>query len=157
VVRVPGYRSEMYCASCEVRTEFIYFIWQNVDRLCGLVVRVPIEGLEWGPLSLVEYNWGATWKKQIEVPKYKIENTAVRILRSDHSTLLYQQNMALISPTNEGRSVYFAPALKPRSYYYIHDRKTCILINVLTNTMIPSLKISHGLNDKGDRYLISLP
>jgi hypothetical protein len=24
VVRVPSYRTEMYCASCEVRTEFIY-------------------------------------------------------------------------------------------------------------------------------------
>jgi hypothetical protein len=24
VVRVPGYRAEMYCAFCEVRTEFIY-------------------------------------------------------------------------------------------------------------------------------------
>jgi hypothetical protein len=24
VVRVPGYITEMYCASCEVRTEFIY-------------------------------------------------------------------------------------------------------------------------------------
>jgi hypothetical protein len=24
VVRVPGYTSEMYCVSCEVRTEFIY-------------------------------------------------------------------------------------------------------------------------------------
>jgi hypothetical protein len=24
VVRVPGYTTEMYCASCEVRTEFIY-------------------------------------------------------------------------------------------------------------------------------------
>jgi hypothetical protein len=24
VVRVPGYRTEMYCASCEVQTEFIY-------------------------------------------------------------------------------------------------------------------------------------
>jgi hypothetical protein len=24
VVRVPGYKTEMYCASCEVRTEFIY-------------------------------------------------------------------------------------------------------------------------------------
>jgi hypothetical protein len=23
VVRVPGYRTEIYCASCEVRTEFI--------------------------------------------------------------------------------------------------------------------------------------
>jgi hypothetical protein len=26
VVRVPGYRMEMYCVSCEVRTEFIYLI-----------------------------------------------------------------------------------------------------------------------------------
>jgi hypothetical protein len=24
MVRVPGYTTEMYCASCEVRTEFIY-------------------------------------------------------------------------------------------------------------------------------------
>jgi hypothetical protein len=24
VVRVPGYRTEMYCVSCEVRTKFIY-------------------------------------------------------------------------------------------------------------------------------------
>jgi hypothetical protein len=24
VVRVPGYGTEMYCVSCEVRTEFIY-------------------------------------------------------------------------------------------------------------------------------------
>jgi hypothetical protein len=24
VVRIPGYRSEMYCVSCEVRTEFLY-------------------------------------------------------------------------------------------------------------------------------------
>jgi hypothetical protein len=24
VVRVSGYRTEMYCVSCEVRTEFIY-------------------------------------------------------------------------------------------------------------------------------------
>jgi hypothetical protein len=39
VVRVPGYRTEMYCVSCEVRNEFIY--QKKVDRLCGLVVRVP--------------------------------------------------------------------------------------------------------------------
>jgi hypothetical protein len=41
VVRVPGYRSEKYCDSCEVRNEFMYVIWKKVDRLCGLVVRVP--------------------------------------------------------------------------------------------------------------------
>jgi hypothetical protein len=41
VIRVPGYRAEMYCVSCEVRTEFIYVMQKKVDRLCGLVVRVP--------------------------------------------------------------------------------------------------------------------
>jgi hypothetical protein len=41
VVRVPGYRTEMYCVSCEVRTEFMYFTYKKVNRLYGLVVRVP--------------------------------------------------------------------------------------------------------------------
>jgi hypothetical protein len=41
VVRVPGYTTEMYCASCEVRTEFIYVMQKKVDRLCGLVFRIP--------------------------------------------------------------------------------------------------------------------
>jgi hypothetical protein len=41
VVRVPGYITEMYRASSEVRTEFIYVMQKKVDRLCGLVVRVP--------------------------------------------------------------------------------------------------------------------
>jgi ribosomal protein S26 len=39
VVRVPDYRTEMYCVSCEVGTEFIY-VKKKVDRLCGLVVSV---------------------------------------------------------------------------------------------------------------------
>jgi hypothetical protein len=41
VVNVPGYGTEMYCGSCELRTVFIYVVWKNVDRLCGLAVRVP--------------------------------------------------------------------------------------------------------------------
>jgi hypothetical protein len=40
VIRVPGYRTEMYCASCEVRTEFIYVMLKKVDRFCRLVVTV---------------------------------------------------------------------------------------------------------------------
>jgi hypothetical protein len=39
VVRVPGYTTEMYCVSCEVRTEFMYVMYKKVDRLCGLVFR----------------------------------------------------------------------------------------------------------------------
>jgi hypothetical protein len=31
VVRVPGYTTEMYCASCEVRTEFIYVMKKKSD------------------------------------------------------------------------------------------------------------------------------
>jgi hypothetical protein len=41
VVRVPDCRTEMYCVSCEVRTECIYAMYKKVDRHCGLVVRVP--------------------------------------------------------------------------------------------------------------------
>jgi hypothetical protein len=41
VVRVPGYTTDMYCASCEVRTKIMYVMWKKVDRLCGLVARVP--------------------------------------------------------------------------------------------------------------------
>jgi hypothetical protein len=83
VVRVPGYATEMYWVSCEVRTEFIYVIEKKIDRLCGLVVRVP-GCRSRGPGSISgatrfslrssgsgtrstqprEYNWGATWKKK---------------------------------------------------------------------------------------------
>jgi hypothetical protein len=41
VVRLPGYTTELYCVSCEVRTELIYVMQKKVDRLCVLVVRVP--------------------------------------------------------------------------------------------------------------------
>jgi hypothetical protein len=33
VVRVPGYRTEMYCVSCDVRTEFIYYVEQSKPPL----------------------------------------------------------------------------------------------------------------------------
>jgi hypothetical protein len=47
VVRVPGCITEMYCVSCEARTEFIYsYVMKKVDRFCGLVVTVPGYGTE---------------------------------------------------------------------------------------------------------------
>jgi hypothetical protein len=46
VVRVTDYTKEMYCASYEVRTEFMYVMWKKVDRLCGLVARVPANTTE---------------------------------------------------------------------------------------------------------------
>jgi hypothetical protein len=39
MVRVLGYWKEIN-VSCEVRTEFIHVMYKEVDRLCGLVVRV---------------------------------------------------------------------------------------------------------------------
>jgi hypothetical protein len=41
VVRVPSYTTEMYCASCEARSDFIYDMQKKVDCLYGLVVTVP--------------------------------------------------------------------------------------------------------------------
>jgi hypothetical protein len=56
---------------------------QDIDRLCGLVVRAPgyrsrgpgfysrryqifweVVGLEWGPTKPREDNWGATWMEK---------------------------------------------------------------------------------------------
>jgi hypothetical protein len=42
LLRFKRHRPSLWSsASCEVRTEFIYVIWKKVDRLGGLVVRVP--------------------------------------------------------------------------------------------------------------------
>jgi hypothetical protein len=49
VVRIPGYRTEMYCVSCEVRTEFMQ---KKVDRLCGIVVSGPCYNFR-GPGSIL--------------------------------------------------------------------------------------------------------
>jgi hypothetical protein len=54
LVVIPGFTTEMYCASCDVRTEFIYIyiyiyiyvMQKKVDRLCGLVLRVPVYATE---------------------------------------------------------------------------------------------------------------
>jgi hypothetical protein len=70
VVRVPGCRTEMYCASCEVWTEFIYVMEKKVDRLCGLVVRVPgytthvlcfLWGMNWIYICCVEESRPPLW------------------------------------------------------------------------------------------------
>jgi hypothetical protein len=45
VVRVPGYRTEMYCVSCEVQTEFICYVEESRPPL-WLVVREPGYGTE---------------------------------------------------------------------------------------------------------------
>jgi hypothetical protein len=77
-----------------------------IDRLCGLVVRVPgyrsrglvfdsrlyqifweVVGLVRGPLSLVrEYNWGATWMESSGSGSRKLRLTAVGTRCADHAT-----------------------------------------------------------------------
>jgi hypothetical protein len=71
VVRVPGYTTEIYCDSCEVRTKFICYVeesspppWSSgqsswlpiqrsgFDSLLYQIFRVVV-GLQRGPLSLV--------------------------------------------------------------------------------------------------------
>jgi hypothetical protein len=74
VVRVPGYRTEMYCVFCEVRTEFICYVEESRPLLWSngqVRVRFPalpdfLRSSESGTESTQprEYNWGATWKKQ---------------------------------------------------------------------------------------------
>jgi hypothetical protein len=113
----------MYCVSCEVRTEFIYVMQKKVDRLCGLVVRVPgyrsggpgsipgatrffweVVGLERGPLSFVSTTEEPLGRKSsgsgLENRKYG---------RKDQSRwprgALYQQKLAITLPTSGGRSV----------------------------------------------------
>jgi hypothetical protein len=71
VVRVPGYIKEMYCASCEVRTEFICHVeesrtplWSSGQSSLLQIQRFVFDsrhyqifrevvGLERGPFSLV--------------------------------------------------------------------------------------------------------
>jgi hypothetical protein len=105
---------EIYLASFEQREIFI----------SGLVVRVPgyrsrgpgsipgatrfsdssgVVGLERGPLSLVEYNWGATWKKSSGSGLEKRDYGHRDASRWPRGTL-YQQKLALTSPTSGGRS-----------------------------------------------------
>jgi hypothetical protein len=123
VVRVPGCRTEMYCVSCEVRTEFMYVTLKKVDLLCDLVVRAPgyrsrglgsipgatrflweIVGLELGPLSFVSTNEELLERKSsdsgLESREYGRKNPS----RWPRDTL-YLQTLALTSPTSYGHSV----------------------------------------------------
>jgi hypothetical protein len=68
VVRVPGYRTVMYCVSCEVRTEFIYV----------MLKKAGLENQDYGP-----------------------RGSAALTLRHP----FYPQKLALTSPTSSGRCV----------------------------------------------------
>jgi hypothetical protein len=61
-------------------------------------------GLERGPLSLVS-TIEELLDRKVAAPVYKTENTAIEIRYADHATPLYQQKLALTSPTSGDRSV----------------------------------------------------
>jgi hypothetical protein len=105
-------------------TNWIYIRYvEKVDRLCGLVLRVPgyrtrapgsipgatrffweVVGLEQGPLSLVNTTEEILWLKS---SRSGLENQ--EYCRRDSSrwprSSLYPQTLALTSPTSGGRSV----------------------------------------------------
>jgi hypothetical protein len=79
LVRVPGYRTEMYGVSCEVQTEVIYVMYKKVGpplwssgQSSWLQIRRPgfdcrhyqkkkSSGSGTGSTQPREYNWRATW------------------------------------------------------------------------------------------------
>jgi hypothetical protein len=123
VVRVPGYTMEMYCDSCEVRTEFIYVIveesrpplwssgqspWLRIQRSrfnsrCYQIFW-EVVGLERSPLSLVSTIEKLLGRKSsgsgLEIREYR---------RGDPSCwprgALYPQKLALTLSTSSSRSV----------------------------------------------------
>jgi hypothetical protein len=122
VVRVPDCRTEMYCVSCEVRTEFIYVIeerrpplwssgqssWVQIQR-SGLVSRRyqifwEVVGLERGPLSIVSTSEELLGRKSsgfgLEIQEYGRRDSLLW-----PRVTFYPQKLALTSSTRGSRSV----------------------------------------------------
>jgi hypothetical protein len=77
----------MYCASREARPEFIYVVYKKVDRLCGLVDRVPDYSSR-GPGSIPgttrfsEKEWVWNWvhsASRAQLSSYLKENVAAPV------------------------------------------------------------------------------
>jgi hypothetical protein len=122
VVRVPGYRTEMYCVSCEVRTECICYaeesrppLWSSGQSSWLHIQRSRFDsrqyqtfwevvGLERGPLSLVSTTEELLGRKSscsgLESREYGRRDPS-RWPRGS----LYPQKLALTSPTSGGRTV----------------------------------------------------
>jgi hypothetical protein len=130
VVRVPGYRSEMYCVSCEIRTEFIYIyiyiyiyyaeesrpplwssgqsFWIHIQR-SGFDSRryqvfCEVVDLERGPLSLVSTSDELLGRKS-SGPGIKSREYGRGDPSRWPSGTLYRRKFALTSPTSGSRSV----------------------------------------------------
>jgi hypothetical protein len=123
VVRVPDYRTEMYCASCEVQTEFICYVeesrpplWSCVQSSWLQILRSgfhsgryqifwEVVSLERGPLSLVGIIVELLRRTSSGSGLESLEYGRGDPTRWSRGTL-YPQKLALTSPTRSGRSVY---------------------------------------------------
>jgi hypothetical protein len=137
VVKVPGYRTEMYCVFCEVRTEFICYVeesrpplwssgqssWLQIQRsgfdsLCYQIFW-EVVGLELGPLSIVSTIEALLGRKSsgsgLEIRDYGRMDPS----RRPRNTL-YPQKLSLTSPTNGCRSVDIVRSQTRASYIKIY-------------------------------------
>jgi hypothetical protein len=122
VVRGPGYRTEMYCVSCEVRTECICYVEESIPPLwsSGRSSLIQIQrsgfdsrnyqifwvvvGLEQGPLSLVSTTEELLERNSSGSSLESREYGSRDALCWPRNTP-YPQMLAIISVTGGGRSV----------------------------------------------------
>jgi hypothetical protein len=104
MVRVPGYRTEMYRVSCEVWTELKYVMKKKVEQpLCDLVVRVPGCRTEMYRVSC------EVWTEFIYVMKKKVERLCGLVarvpgFRTETYCFLWGTNWIYISYVEESRA-----------------------------------------------------
>jgi hypothetical protein len=85
-------------------------------------------GLERGPLSLVSTTEELLDRK-VPAPVWKSENTALGIRYADHVPL-YRQTLALILPTNGGRSVgIFRSRTQVTEFSFYNNGKVLPMLN----------------------------
>jgi hypothetical protein len=144
VVRVPGYITEMYCVSCEVRNEFIYLYFRvlhPVARNINIIYRIYICYVEESRLPLwssCQSSWLQIQRSGFDSRRYQIcwelvgpERSPLSFVSTTEELLerkisgsclenreycrrdplcwprntIYQQKLALTSPTSDSRSV----------------------------------------------------
>jgi hypothetical protein len=76
---------------------------QNLQTRNTLQIFWEVAGLDRSPASWVQLR--SYFKEKVVAPVQKTVNTTVGIRCADYMTPLYQQKLALISPTSGGRSV----------------------------------------------------
>jgi hypothetical protein len=115
VARAPGYWTEIYCASCEVRTEFIYVMWSSGE---GSWLQIQKSGFDPGATRCVEEYcvWNgvhsASWvqlrsylEEKVAAPGLEIREYGCRDPTRWPRGTLCPQKLALTLSTSGGRSI----------------------------------------------------